>query len=157
MGVKNHQLATHRNQRQPGSAWFFSNAFSSLISFFWRKSWVFGWLYSLLFITGFTQMLVKLDRLYVYEVGFKTLLKTGHRWGFTTEWLRSGWVSWLRNPQFQYLLIFPLRLVIFSEEGSFILLPKNQEPGYQFPFIGEKGAGSLNLQHGNFRRLSHSK
>ena len=40
---------------------------------------MFGWLYSLLFITGFTQMLVKLDRLYVYEVGFKTLLKTGKR------------------------------------------------------------------------------
>ena len=38
-------------------------------TFFWR-------LYSLWFIRGFTQMLVKLDHLYVYEVGFKNLLKT---------------------------------------------------------------------------------
>ena len=43
--------------------------FFSHLLFFWR-------LYSLLFIRGFTQMLVKLDHLYVYEVGFKNLLKT---------------------------------------------------------------------------------
>lgn len=71
------------------------------------------------------------------------------------------WLNQLiEEPQFQYLLIFPLRLVIFSE-GSFILLPKNQEQATQFPFIGEKELGVSTFNMGFhfipfFSRHSHT-